>query len=137
MADVIFGDDWTSDLPGPENIEWEDIEEQVEEEVIDASDDESAAEEEDLSGIMLTHVPTNLSASADEYRTKSENRELARDRLMERILKRMRELEEEEEDVYPDSEQMDGFDQRGGDAEDRWTPPDPDDPPWSEEGELP
>ncbi len=136
MANVIFGGDWTSDLPSPENVEWEDVKDQVDEEVIDASDEDSDAEEEDLCGIILTHIPTSLSASADEYGTKNENRELARDRIMEQIVDRMRELKEEEDEVYPESEQMEGFNEGSGDYEDRWTPPDPDNPPWDEESDL-
>ncbi len=131
MEDVMFGDDWYEDLPSPDMLEWEDVEEQVEEEVMDSSDN---GEDDEPMGIVLTHISSGVSAAADEYRTREENRELARDRLLDRIIERMEEIEEEEQ-AYPESEQIEGFDEDRAGPEDRWTPADPDDPPWDEQND--
>ncbi len=132
MDDVIFGEDWYEDLPSPDMLEWEDVKDQIEEEPIESS--ESEEDQDEPAGVVLTHVPSSVSAAADEYRTREENRELARDRLLDKIIERIEEIQEEEK-AYPDADQMEGFEEDRGGPEDRWTPPEPDDPPWDEDSE--
>jgi len=127
----MFGDEWYEDLPSPDILEWEDVKEQIEEEPIDSS--EAEGEDGEPTGVVLTHLPSSVSAAADEYRTREENRELARDRLLDKIIQRIEEIEDEQ--AYPESEQMEGFEDDRGGPEDRWTPPEPDDPPWNEESD--
>lgn len=137
MPDLI-GEDWKQELPEPVDLDWEDISHQVSKETL--PEKEELGEDEEATKVRLTHEPTGMNAIADEYKTRSENEELARDRMVEKIRERLEAEEEQREEErmdYMDMEEDHGRPGRspspgpgggmpGGDEE---PPPEPDQPP--------
>ncbi len=115
---MLEEDEWKVELPSPGELDWEDVKDQVK---------ETSDEEDDR--VQLLHEPTGMTAGAEEYKTRSENLELARDRMVENIREQLELEEEEREEQGPSLREgpRSPGEERGLPGEDE--PPEPEGPP--------